>query len=55
MKRESWETATTLASQIARRKKGSINTKTDPQKTGVGKGKLESIKLIGFKKEGNKK
>lgn len=35
--------------------KGSINTKTDPQKTGVGKGKLKSIKLIGFKKEGNKK
>lgn len=35
--------------------KGSINTKTDTQKTGVGKGKLEFIKLIGLKKEGNTK
>ena len=34
---------------------GTINTKIAPQKTGIGKGKLESIKLIGLKNEGNKK
>lgn len=35
--------------------KGLINTKTDSQKTGVGKGKLVSLKLAGLKSEGNKK
>ena len=34
--------------------KGSINTKTEAQMNGVGKGKLKSIKLVGLKKEGKK-
>jgi hypothetical protein len=30
--------------------KGSINTKNEDQKKGIGKGKLQSIQLAGFKK-----
>ena len=35
--------------------KGSINTKKEDQKNGIGKGKLQSIQLVGFKNKGEKK
>lgn len=35
--------------------KGFINTKNESQKNGIGKGKLKSIQLAGFKNKGEKK
>ena len=35
--------------------KGTVNTHTEDQTAGIGKGKLKSIKLDGYKNEGDKK